>query len=230
MPACELVIFDCDGTVMDTEMMMAEVEVEAVAEFGLKMTAQEFNARFAGTSGENVKKALEEELGRSLPDDYEKKVRDKMNERLWREAKIVPGIVEVLDGFDQPRCICSNAGMEKLKIELSKGELWDRFRPFVYSARDLDGVEHKPAPDVFLHAAKEFEVSPKACIVIEDSVTGVTGAKAAGMRVIGFTGGSHTYPGHSDDLTNAGAETVINRLKDIPALIDVMSMWDGLDA
>ncbi len=229
MPACELVIFDCDGTVMDTEMMMAEVEVEAFAEYGAAITATEFNTRFAGTASEKIQEIMEEELGRSLPEDHVDKVRQKMNERLWREAKIVPGIMEVLDGFDQPRCICSNAGMDKLKIELSKGELWDRFRPYVYSARDLEGIENKPAPDVFLHAAKEFDVDPKACIVIEDSVTGVTGAKAAGMRVIGFTGASHTYPGHSDDLTNAGAETVIKHLKDIPALIEVMSMWDGLD-
>ena len=230
MPACELVIFDCDGTVMDSELMMAEVEVEALAEFGMEMTATEFNTRFAGTSSEKVKEVVEEELGRALPDDHISKVKQKMNDRLWREVKAVPGIMEVLDGFDQPRCICSNAGMDKLKIELSRGELWDRFRPYVFSARDLENVAPKPRPDIFLHAAKEFNVEPSACIVIEDSITGVTGAKAAGMRVIGFTGASHTYPGHSDDLTNAGAETVIKRLKDIPALIEAMSLWDGLDA
>ena len=230
MPACELVIFDCDGTVMDSELMMAEVEVEALAEFGMEMTATEFNTRFAGTSSEKVKEVVEEELGRALPDDHISKVKQKMNDRLWREVKAVPGIMEVLDGFDQPRCICSNAGMDKLKIELSRGELWDRFRPYVFSARDLVNVAPKPRPDIFLHAAKEFNVEPSACIVIEDSITGVTGAKAAGMRVIGFTGASHTYPGHSDDLTNAGAETVIKRLNDIPALIEAMSLWDGLDA
>jgi len=215
---------------MDSELMMAEVEVEALAEFGMEMTATEFNTRFAGTSSEKVKEVVEEELGRALPDDHISKVKQKMNDRLWREVKAVPGIMEVLDGFDQPRCICSNAGMDKLKIELSRGELWDRFRPYVFSARDLENVAPKPRPDIFLHAAKEFNVEPSACIVIEDSITGVTGAKAAGMRVIGFTGASHTYPGHSDDLTNAGAETVIKRLKDIPALIEAMSLWNGLDA
>ncbi len=229
MPACELIIFDCDGTVMDSELIAAECEVEALAVYGLEMTAKEFCNRFAGTSSEFVKQTMEEELGRSLPDDHIKNVKTKMKEKLWREVKAVQGAQEMLDMLDQPRCICSNADMEKLKIELTRGELWDRFRPYVYSAHDLENNKRKPEPDIFLHAAKEFDVDPAACAVVEDSIAGITAAKAAGMRAIGFTGGSHTYPGHADTLTDAGAETVIRRLVDLPPVIEALALWDGLE-
>lgn len=227
MAACELVIFDCDGTLMNTEVLAAEVEIEFLREYGAELTVQQFCERFAGTSSEVVKSTMEEELGRSLPDDHISKVKEKMKERLWREAEIMPGAHELLDMLDQPRCVCSNADMEKLKIELSRAELWDRFRPFVYSAHDLDNKAGKPAPDLFLHAAKEFETDPGCCVVVEDSVAGVSGAIAAGMRVIGFTGGGHTYSGHADALTDAGAETVVRRLSDIPTVIGAFDLWEG---
>lgn len=212
---------------MDSEMLASEVEIEVLGEYGAKLTALEFSQRFAGTSSEKILEIMEEELGRNLPEDHIKKVNAKMKERLWREVKTVPGAHEVLDMFDQPRCICSNADMEKLKIELTRGELWDRFRPYVFSAHDLGNSARKPQPDIFLHAAKEFGVDPAACAVIEDSVSGITGAKRAGMRVIGFTGASHTYPGHADVLTDAGAETVVRRLIDIPPILEAFSLWDG---
>jgi len=230
MAACELIIFDCDGTLMDTEMLAAEVEVELLNEYGAELTAKEFAHRFAGTSSEFAKVTMQEELGRSLPDDHFEKLALRMHEKMWREAKTVDGAHEMLDLLDQPRCICSNAGIEKLKIELTRGELWDRFRPYIYSAQDIEGIDQKPAPDLFLHAAKEFETAPENCIVVEDSVAGVTAGKSAGMRVIGFVGGSHTHPAHADQLTDAGAETVIKRLIDVPSVVEAFGLWGGLDA
>ncbi|MEM8749357.1 MAG: HAD family phosphatase [Pseudomonadota bacterium] len=225
MPACELVIFDCDGTLMDSELIAAEVETAALEPYGIKMSALEFTRKFAGTSSETVQSVIEEEIGRALPDDHIKQVKQKMNERLWREVKCVDGAHALLDNLDQPRCICSNAGLDKLKIELTRGELWDRFRPFVYSARDIEGVDRKPRPDIFLHAAKEFNVAAERVAVVEDSVAGIEGARRAGMRVIGFTGGSHTYRGHADVLTDAGAETVVSRLSEIPAVVAAFEHW-----
>ncbi|MEM9732545.1 MAG: HAD family phosphatase [Pseudomonadota bacterium] len=229
MAAIELVIFDCDGTIMDTEMLAAEVETEALAEYGSKMTPMEFCTRFAGTSSEKVKEVMEEELGRALPDNHIKDVKAKMRERLWREAKTMPGAHEMLDMLDQPRCVCSNADMEKLKVELSRGELWDRFRPYVFSAHDLPNSARKPEPDIFLHAAKEFDANPRNCVVVEDSIAGVTAGKAAGMRVVGFTGGSHSHPALADQLTDAGAETVVRRLADVPTVVETFALWDGAD-
>lgn len=226
MPECQLVIFDCDGTLMDSETIAAQVELEAMEPYGLKMTPQEFIARFAGTSSAHFKEVMEEELGRALPDDHEAKVKTAMKERLWREVKSVAGVHAMLDRLDQPRCVASNADAEKLKLELTRAELWDRFRPYVFSAQELK-LPGKPDPALFLHAAKEFEVDPAACMVLEDSVPGITAAKAAGMRAIGFTGASHTWPGHADALTEAGAETVLNKMADVPELVSALGLWDG---
>ncbi|MEM1039744.1 MAG: HAD family hydrolase [Pseudomonadota bacterium] len=227
MPDCELVIFDCDGTLMDSEVIASQVETEIINEYGAKLTVEEFGKRFAGTSTQYVRQVMEEELGRHFPDDHDATVEKAMLERLWREVKPVAGAVAVLDMFDQPRCVCSNASMEKVKLELTRAELWDRFRPYVFSAKDMDDIQSKPAPDLFLHAAKEFGVEPATCLVVEDSVSGVQAGVAAGMRTIGFTGGSHTHSGHADQLTEAGAETVLNKLTDVPAVIAILGEWDG---
>lgn len=228
MPECKLAIFDCDGTLMDSELIIAEEETAALAEIGIKIDPRTFLRRFAGYSGDAVRAGLEEEWNRHLPDDYDAQVPRRVEERLRREVKALPGVHAMLDRLDQPRCICSNSGIKRLEVELRRAELWDRFRPYVFSARDLDGIQEKPAPDVFLHAAREFDAEPERCVVVEDSISGVSAGREAGMRVIGFTGGSHTYPGHADALIEAGAETVINRLYDVPQLIEVFSKWEGL--
>ncbi len=228
MPAIELVIFDCDGTLMDSEMIIAEEETAAFREAGIEIDPREFLRRFAGQAGKYIRATLETEFDRHLPDDFAKGVPDRINQRLWREVKAIDGAHAMLDQLDQPRCICSNSGNERLKIELTRAELWDRFRPYIYSSQDIEGLERKPEPDVFLHAAKEFEADPRNCLVVEDSVPGVMAGRAAGMRVVGYTGGSHTYKGHADVLTEAGAETVIAKLTELPSVIEAFSMWEGM--
>lgn len=227
MAPIELVIFDCDGTLMDSERIAAEVEVAMMNEHGWAITIDEFERQFAGTSAAQVREALEHETGRAVPDDHARRVEEEIVRRFRTEVRTVEGAHDVLDRLDQPRCICSNSSMEKLEAELKRGLLWDRFRPYIYSARDLPDCREKPAPDVFLHAAREFDVAPRAALVLEDSVAGVTAAAAAGCRVVGFAGGSHVKPGHADRLTEAGAETVINRLGDLPDLVTVFGEWEG---
>ena len=223
----ELVIFDCDGTLMDSERIAAEVEAHMLSEAGIAITADEFEQRFAGTSTGQAMAILEEETGRTLPDDHKNKVDAEIVHRFRTQVRTVEGAAEVLDRFDQPRCVCSNSTMEKLEAELRRGRLWDRFRPYIFSAEDLPDCRVKPAPDVFLHACREFDVAPRAALVLEDSVAGVTAAAAAGCRVVGFAGASHVRPGHADRLTEAGAETVVNRLLDLPELIAVFGEWEG---
>ena len=99
------------------------------------------------------------------------------------------------------------------------------FAPHIYSAKDLGPDRVKPKPDIFLHAAKQFGADPARTLVIEDSVHGIAGARAAGMRVVGFTGASHTYPSHADRLTEAGAETVISRMSELPDVVTALAEW-----
>ena len=224
----ELIIFDCDGVLIDSEIIAASVEADLLKENGYEIDVHEHAMRFTGLNFSQTVKIIEAETGRSFPDDICDKVEAEIDSRLWRDVEALPGAQEILDALDQPRCICSNSVDERLKMSLTKTKLWDRFRPYVFSALSLPGVAVKPAPDIFLHAAREFEVEPAQCVVIEDSAHGVAGAVSAGMRVIGFVGASHTYPGHADQLTEAGAETIIARLADIRPVVDAFATWEGI--
>jgi len=106
--------------------------------------------------------------------------------------------------------------------------LYDRFRPFIYSSRDFSPPAHKPKPDMILKALGEFDVSSHEALVVEDSVHGIAAAIAAGTRVVGFTGASHTFPAHADTLIEAGAETVISRLADLPRTLEAFAEWQGV--
>ena len=228
MSKIKLVIFDCDGVLIDSELLASAAELEIYSEFGIEMEVREFAARFAGSRSEEIKTEIEKELGHSLPDDVVERTRARVAEKTSAEAPMIAGADEVLDQFDQPRCICSNSEPEKLKKMLSRVGLYDRFRPYVYAAKDFDPPAPKPQPDMIFKALAEFEVKARETLVIEDSTTGVAAALNAGTRVIGFTGASHTFSGHADQLIEAGAETVISRLADLPGTIAAFSAWDGL--
>ncbi len=162
-----------------------------------------------------------------MPPGLYKEIERELDVILEREVEAIEGIVEALDRIGLPRCICSNSGPDRLKLMLKRTGLHDLFRPYIYSAKELDPPAPKPKPDIFLHAMKEFGAGPRETIVIEDSVHGIAAAKAAGARVIGFTGGRHSYPFHAERLSEAGAETVIARHGLLSATIEAMEVWEG---
>lgn len=223
-----LIVFDCDGVLVDSEIVSAQVDCELLREIGYESTPLELAHRFAGVTTEDIFRTAGKELGRGVPDDLVRRAEEETDRRLGRELEAVAGVHEMLDRLDDPRCICSNSRPERLRISLTRVGLWDRFRPYVFSARDVGEGRGKPAPDVFLHAAKVFETDPADTLVIEDSVAGVTGGTAAGMRVIGFTGASHSWPGHGEALMDAGALTVIRQLRDLPATVEALREWRSL--
>lgn len=225
-----LVIFDCDGVLVDSEILSSRVEAERLKEIGYDISVEEMSHRFAGLTWDRIAQIIEAEIGRPLPQDYRKGGDAELDRRIASELAIIPGVHEMLDRLDARRCICSNSTPERLKLSLTRTKLYDRFRPYIFSAVAIGAKRPKPAPDVFLHAAEAFGVSPSEAVVIEDSTHGVHGAVAAGMRVIGFIGGSHSWPGHADQLTAAGAETVIRRMADLPATVAAFETWSGLDA
>jgi len=216
MAAPALIIFDCDGVLVDSEVIAAEVDAALLTEAGYPIEAVEVGERFAGLTWQDILLTVEREAGIPISASLLDKAEKLLDERLKNEVQAIEDIVEVVEALNLPKCICSNS--------TSVG-LYDLFEPNIFSAREVSTKKPKPAPDVFLHAAKHFGVDPADVIVIEDSAHGIHGARAAGMRVIGFTGGAHTYPGHADKLTDAGAETVIHRHKDLPSVIEALSIW-----
>jgi HAD superfamily hydrolase (TIGR01509 family) len=220
-----LIIFDCDGVLIDSEILSARVDAEILGEIGYEISPEELAHRFAGLTTERIFQLVGEELGHPVPEKIITRAKRETDRKLKEEVLPIPGVQEMLDALDDPRCICSNSRPERLEISLIKAGLLDRFRPYVFSAQAIGEGRGKPAPDVFLHAAKIFETDPADALVIEDSVAGVTGGVAAGMRVIGFTGASHTWPGHGETLMEAGALTVIKRLTELPATVEALREW-----
>lgn len=225
MSAPQLIIFDCDGVLVDSEILAAEVQAELLTDTGYPIEAAEMAERFAGLTWQDTLLTIEREsqlpLSASLLDKSEKL----LDEKLKNEVQLVDDIAEVIEALQFPKCICSNSSSARLELMLKRVGLYDSFAPNIFSAREVGSKKNKPAPDIFLYAAKKFDVDPKNVMVIEDSTHGVQGAHAAGMRVIGFTGASHTYYTHADKLMEAGAETVISRHKDLPAVIEALSSW-----
>ncbi|MEF2070469.1 HAD family hydrolase [Consotaella aegiceratis] len=228
MTAIALAIFDCDGTLVDSEVISARVEADMLKDLGYEIAPEEIQTRFAGLPLTRMMELLAEEVGLAFPKDFVERVEAETDRRLGEEVNDIAGAHEILDILELPRCICSNSSSVRLEAELDHVGLWDRFRPYVFSAVEVGSKRGKPAPDIFHYACKAFDVEPRQAIVLEDSVHGVAGAVAAGCRVVGFTGAGHSYPGHADALTEAGAETVIGRLADFPAVIQALSEWSEL--
>jgi HAD superfamily hydrolase (TIGR01509 family) len=224
-----LLAFDCDGVLVDSEIIAADVDAELLTAAGYEISPDEVVRRFAGLTSKAIHAAIEAELGRPLSEDFLAKQREELDRRLASDLKIVPGVDDMLERIEGPRCVCSNSSNERLRLTLEKTGLWDKFRPYVYSAVEVGDKQPKPSPNVYIHAARAFEIDPREMLVIEDSVFGVTAAKAAGARVIGFTGARHTWPGHTDQLTEAGAETVIRRFADLPKTAEAIMAWEGME-
>lgn len=228
MPEIKLVIFDCDGVLVDSEYLAARHESRRYGEHGFELSLAEFAGRFAGLTGESISKEIEEELGRKLPTNLYKEIEKELDHILENEVESILGIADALDRIGLPRCICSNSGPARLKMMLQRTGLYDKFRPYVFSAKELNPPASKPKPDVFLHAMRIFEVTGPETVIIEDSVHGVVAGKRAGARVIGFTGGRHTYPEHGERLSEAGAETIIAAHAMLPATIEAFLEWEGI--
>jgi HAD superfamily hydrolase (TIGR01509 family) len=228
MAGFDLILFDCDGVLVDSEIIAAQVESKLLRDAGFDITAEDMCIRFAGMDWKNILLTIEKEsdipLSASLIDKSEKL----LDLALEQRVKMIEGVKFALSKITEQRCICSNSSSKRLDLMLTKVGLKPYFAPHIYSAKDLGPDRAKPKPDIYLHGAKQFGVNPSRCLVIEDSTHGVHAARAAGMRVIGFTGGSHTYPTHADRLTDAGAETVISRMVELPQMVEALKTWTEL--
>ena len=227
MPQPELIIFDCDGVLVDSEIIAARVEAELLTQAGYEISPEELAELYAGLTFKDTLLKIEEQAAIPFKASLIDQADEIIDRRLKNEARALEGAHEAVAAVTSKRCICSNSRPERLEISLEKTRLLPFFAGRVFSACGTPAMKPKPAPDVFLYAAKTLAGDPANTFVIEDSVHGVSGAKAAGMRVIGFTGASHSYPGHADALTEAGAETVIRRWADFRGVVTALSEWSA---
>ncbi|MEX3007968.1 HAD family hydrolase [Hoeflea sp. TYP-13] len=225
MTGFDLIIFDCDGVIVDSEIIAAQQEAKLLTDAGYPIDALDLAERFSGMSWKEILLAIEKEADIPLQANLLEKSEKLVDAKLAKSVRGIAGVRQAAGRINLPRCICSNSKQHRITAMLKRTGYLDLFAPHIFSAEDIGDQRPKPAPDVFLHAAKQMNVEAGRTIVLEDSVHGVEGARAAGMRVVGFTGASHTFPSHADRLTEAGAETVINRMADLPATVDALSEW-----
>jgi HAD superfamily hydrolase (TIGR01509 family) len=213
--AVELVIFDCDGVLVDSERVIVEVESRLLTELGWPLTPHEVMERFVGRSDADMHALLEAHLGRPVP-EWPDLYRGAVEPAFRAELVAVPGIEEALDAIDArglPTWVASSGTHEKMRFTLGLTGLYERFEGRISSATEV--ATGKPAPDLFLHAASLAGVPPERCVVVEDSRAGVEAARAAGMACLGFAGGITP----ADWLEGPGT-TVFFDMANLPGLID----------
>jgi HAD superfamily hydrolase (TIGR01509 family) len=207
----ELVIFDCDGVLVDSERIAVRVDAQMLAELGWPLSEAEVVERFMGRTTEDMIRAIEAEIDGLNPGWHVEFDRRYMA-ALEAELQPVDGVVEALDAIDVPTCVASSGTHEKLRFTLGHTGLYPRFAGRIFSAHDVG--RGKPAPDLFLHAARSLGADPAACAVVEDSRHGVQAGRAAGMRVFAYGGGLAPR----DQL--AGPSTVVfDDMRELPRLL-----------
>jgi HAD superfamily hydrolase (TIGR01509 family) len=220
VPSSTLLIFDCDGVLIDSEMIACRAEAAYLAEIGIPVSAEEILERYLGISMAVMLADLESRHGQrppGLPPDFADTLRRRTAAAFDAGLHPMPGIETALQMLPHPRCVASSSAPERLRHSLRLTGLLPHFDPHIFSATQV--ARGKPAPDLFLFAAARMDATPGACVAIEDSVPGVQAAVAAGMRVIGFIGGSHCLPGHAERLRAAGASTICDAMAELGAVL-----------
>lgn len=213
----DLVIFDCDGVLVDSELISCRAHAETLTRCGYPITPDQVLVRFLGVSDREARLAVESEIGRELPSDFEAQVKAATLKFYAGDLQAITHVAAAIAAIDLPKCVASSGTPEKIRHGLTCAGLYEVLAPHIFSATQV--ARGKPAPDLFLFAASRMNASPERCVVIEDSAAGVTGARAAGMTVLGFHGGSHCRPGHAAKLRDAGAATTFDDMRQLPELI-----------
>ncbi|PDT90982.1 hydrolase [Bradyrhizobium sp. Y36] len=215
-PRPDLIIFDCDGVLVDSELLSCRCLSEVLAEYGIALSLEQALELFLGRSTKAIEQHFRD-LGQVVPDGFLPRLKSRVLSTFTASLEPIPGIAGVMSDLSVPFCVASSSDLDRVALSLDVTGLRAHFGERLYTAQM---VRHgKPAPDLFLYAAEKMRVSPERALVIEDSVSGVKAGKAAGMTVWGFVGGSH-YRGRDGAaiLSSAGADRVFARMGDF---------WEG---
>ena len=213
-----LIIFDCDGVLVDSEPLAMRIMLETIAEAGAVIDADDAYEAFLGKSLASICEFLRHDHRIDFDVAALERMRMRLYDAIRNELHAIPGVAEALGTVGRPFCVASSSQPERLALALEVTGLSRFFNGNVFSATMVE--RGKPAPDLFLHAAREMQVSPADCIVVEDSPAGIRSALSAGMEVFGFTGGSHAQSAsHRHQLEALGPRLVFRDMRQLPGLI-----------
>jgi HAD superfamily hydrolase (TIGR01509 family) len=215
MPKFKLVIFDCDGVLVDSERITNTVFAQMLNELGLPVTLDDMFEHFVGHSMAQCMDKITKMLGNVPPEDFSANYRRRTRLALESQLVAIPGIETALARITLPYCVASSGDHEKMRMTLGITGLLPHFEGKLFSVTEVE--KPKPAPDVFLHAAARHGIAPADCVVVEDTPTGITAAVAAGMTVCGYAA---LTPEHR--LRAAGAHAIFNDMAQLPALIETI--------
>ncbi len=218
----DLMIFDCDGVLVDSEPILNRIFAETLTEAGFKITLEEVVRQFVGKSLPTCLEIIEATYGRAVPPDFVERCKEREFAAFHQELQATPGMAAALERITIPRCVASNSNHHHIQLVLTLTGLLPYFEGKLYSAYEVD--RPKPYPDVYVYAAKQMDTDPERCVIIEDSVPGVQAGYAAGMTVFGYVPPGHERTGlHRDALMAAGAQTVFEGMQQLPTLLSKAS-------
>jgi HAD superfamily hydrolase (TIGR01509 family) len=209
-----LVIFDCDGVLVDSEPISIRLLVETLAGAGLILASEEVHDRFLGKSLATTRDILADHYGLTLGEDALAQMRRRLHAAFRTELRPIPHVAATLEALPCAFCVASSSQPERIELSLTVTGLWPFFEDRAFSATMVS--RGKPAPDLFLYASRSLGYTPTACLVVEDSPAGVTAARSAGMRVVAFTGGSHaTTERHRAEIAALAPDAIIDDMRDL---------------
>lgn len=209
--AFRLVIFDCDGVLVDSEIISCGTIARLLTEFGVPCNFPQALERYLGRPAQAVFDTFQKETGRTLPVEFVRKWRAQLFEAFDRSLEPIPGVRKAIEEISVPICLASSSDAERIERCLRKTGMWDLFEGRAFNTGMV--VNGKPAPDIFIYAAGAMRVHPADCLVIEDSPSGIKAAKTAGMTAWGFVGGQHyLVPEQTEQLLAAGADRILTRM------------------
>ena len=200
--APELIIFDCDGVLIDSELISARVLIDALASVGVKVDTAHVQTHFLGRSWAKVASEIRHSHGYLPGTDFEEKYRIELLDRFEQELVTTSGIEALLAQLTTKSCVATSSSPKRASRSLELAGLADFFETRIFTASEVE--RGKPAPDLFLHAAWRMKTDPANCLVIEDSLPGIEAANNAGMQVLRFTGGGHLQGMSENTLTLGG--------------------------
>ena len=218
MAAPTLVVFDCDGVLVDSEPLSMRVLLEAIASRGVQLEPETGYERFLGRSLASICQSLAQDFGVTLDATALADIRQRLYATFEAELQPIPGIALALEQLEIPYCVASSSQPERVELSLRTTGLWPHFRGKLFSATMVP--KGKPAPDLFLHAAESMGHAPSTTVVVEDSPVGLRAAKAAGMRTIAFTGATHARtPSHHAALQALEPDVMMADMTGLPAIL-----------
>ena len=218
-----VVIFDCNGVLVDSEPIAARVAAEEFARAGFAVTPEIVSRFFTGRRTADMCAAIEAATKRKLPPNFASVLAAATLRRFRTELRAMPHVAHALTWIRGPKCVASASGIDRIRVSLEATGLLRFFEPNLFSATNV--ARGKPAPDLLLHAAEKMKTKPRDCIVVEDSAVGVAAAVAAGMTAIGYVGGGHAGAQLPKQLTDAGAKAVIADMRALKGTIVALRGW-----